>query len=151
LTAEFFVCAGRLGKPHYLDRQALHDLMDAGMGIGSHGMNHVDWRRTDDRELEAEIPDALARLEEASGKPIRSVAIPFGSYDRRVLTKLRLAGLDAVYTSDGGYADASRWLRPRNTLDRSWQGKDFVSAAGRAVGPWQTVRRALAIAYKRWR
>ncbi len=38
------------------------------------------------------------------GEPVSSVAIPFGSYDRRVLRRLRGAGLRRVYTSDGGRA-----------------------------------------------
>jgi peptidoglycan/xylan/chitin deacetylase (PgdA/CDA1 family) len=151
LTAEFFVCAGRLGKAGYLDRGALAELIDAGMGVGSHGMNHVDWRRTDDRELNAEIPDAIAKLEQVSGRSVGSVAIPFGSYDRRVMARLRRARLNAVYTSDGGYAGTDDWLRPRNTLDRSWQDGDFVSACGRSGGPWKTWRRKVSIAYKQWR
>ena len=44
LKAIFFVVAGRIGLPHYLDRAALRDLMSAGMEIGSHGMHHCDWR-----------------------------------------------------------------------------------------------------------
>ena len=43
LKAIFFVVAGRIGLPHYLDRVALRDLMSAGMEIGSHGMHHCDW------------------------------------------------------------------------------------------------------------
>ena len=38
LFASFFVCAGRVGKKHYLDRSMIRDLRGAGMGVGSHGM-----------------------------------------------------------------------------------------------------------------
>ena len=48
LTASFFVCAGRIGEDGYLDAAAIRELAAAGMGIGSHGWSHVDWRATDD-------------------------------------------------------------------------------------------------------
>src|SRR5262245_45071601 len=38
LTATFFICAGRIGAPHYLGRSALGEMLAAGMGIGTHGM-----------------------------------------------------------------------------------------------------------------
>src|SRR5262245_57103342 len=44
LLAGFFVCSGRIGKKHYLDSSMIHDLLDSGMTIGSHGMYHRDWR-----------------------------------------------------------------------------------------------------------
>src|SRR5262245_13348489 len=34
LKASFFICAGRIGAAHYLDRSALADLLAAGMEIG---------------------------------------------------------------------------------------------------------------------
>ena len=58
LTACFFVCAGRIGLEGYLDRSAMNELISAGMEIGSHGWNHVNWRRIDDKTLDIEIDDA---------------------------------------------------------------------------------------------
>ena len=49
LTAEFFVLAGCLGERGRVDRDGVHELVDAGMTIGSHGWSHSDWRRLDDR------------------------------------------------------------------------------------------------------
>ena len=42
LAATFFVCAGRIGEPGYLDADQLRELADAGMSVGSHGWDHVD-------------------------------------------------------------------------------------------------------------
>jgi peptidoglycan/xylan/chitin deacetylase (PgdA/CDA1 family) len=89
LTATFFVCADRIGLPHYLDRSAIDDLLQAGMAIGSHGMRHRDWRKLDDGALDEEISGARARLADVCGKPVQMASIPFGSYDRRVLARLR--------------------------------------------------------------
>src|SRR5882757_21697 len=116
LKADFFVLAGLLGQPGRLDRSGLHDLMRTGMRIGSHGWAHRDWRRLTDEQAREEIVQANKVLTELIGEPVTEVAVPFGSYDRHVLRRLRRAGVRRVYTSDGGRATAGSWLQPRNSL-----------------------------------
>jgi peptidoglycan/xylan/chitin deacetylase (PgdA/CDA1 family) len=116
LTATFFLCSGRLQAPEYLDRAAVRDLLDAGMEVGSHGMHHRDWRTLDAGALEEEIGTARRMLEDVCGRTIAAAAIPFGSYNRRVLKRLRAERFACVYTSDRGLARQHAWLRPRNTL-----------------------------------
>jgi hypothetical protein len=52
--------------------------------------------------------------------------LPFGAYDRRLLERLRTAGVAGVYSSDGGTAREGAWLQGRNSLrhdlDRGWIG-----------------------------
>jgi peptidoglycan/xylan/chitin deacetylase (PgdA/CDA1 family) len=62
LVASFFICAGRIGKKHYLDESMIKDLLGAGMAIGSHGMNHLNWRNLSSSALDSEICDARKRL-----------------------------------------------------------------------------------------
>ena len=38
---------------------------------------------------------------------------PFGSYDRRVLARLRRSGVQCAFTSDGGHARPGSWLQNR--------------------------------------
>ena len=87
------------------------------MAIGSHGMRHRDWRKLDDDALDDEISEARARIADVCGRPVRMASIPFGSYDRRVLARLRREDLDCVHTSDGGLARSGAWLKPRESLD----------------------------------
>ena len=49
LRATFFVVAGRLGTPRFLDERGVRALAAAGMEIGCHGMSHPPWRGLDDR------------------------------------------------------------------------------------------------------
>jgi peptidoglycan/xylan/chitin deacetylase (PgdA/CDA1 family) len=116
LNAIFFIVAGRIGSPHYLDRSALRDLISAGMEIGSHGMHHCDWRSLEPKRLHVEVDAARHRIEDVCGKPVTKVGIPFGSYDHRVLKQLHAERLDCVYTSDGGLARSDAWLKPRQTI-----------------------------------
>jgi peptidoglycan/xylan/chitin deacetylase (PgdA/CDA1 family) len=121
LKAIFFVCAGRIGAAKYLDKIALAELVAAGMEIGTHGMNHRDWRKLGKAELDSEVLHARLRIEDACAKRVTKAAIPFGSYDRRVLQRLRREPLKCVYTSDRGMAKSQGWLKTRTAADRTWE------------------------------
>jgi peptidoglycan/xylan/chitin deacetylase (PgdA/CDA1 family) len=116
LTAEFFVLAGLLGDTGRLDADGVRNLLGAGMAVGSHGWAHRDWRRLDDGQAHEEIIEANRLLSELVGHPVSRVAIPFGSYDRHVLRRLRLAEVTRAYTSDGGQARPGSWLQARTSL-----------------------------------
>ncbi|MEV8637376.1 polysaccharide deacetylase family protein [Streptosporangium sp. NPDC051023] len=127
LTAEFFVLAGLLGQPGRLEESGVRQLLSAGMRIGSHGWAHRDWRKMDTEQAVQEIVDANRFLGELTGQPVSRVAIPFGSYDRHVLGRLRQAKVTRAYTSDGGRAKPGSWLQPRNSLrhdiDATWANR----------------------------
>lgn len=116
LTAEFFVLAGMLGQRGKLDADGVRELLAAGMSVGSHGWAHRDWRRIDETQAAQEFAEAHRVLAELTGRPVTSVAIPFGSYDRHVLARIRQARISRAYTSDGGRAQPESWLQPRNSL-----------------------------------
>jgi peptidoglycan/xylan/chitin deacetylase (PgdA/CDA1 family) len=125
LTASFFVVAGLIGEPGYLDRADVRELVGAGMTIGCHGMRHRAWRGLDSAALTEELIDARHLLESAAGSPVREAACPFGRYDRRSLKSLRDSGYERVFTSDGGWADPAAWLQPRATVSRQ-HGAEIV-------------------------
>jgi peptidoglycan/xylan/chitin deacetylase (PgdA/CDA1 family) len=116
LLARFFPLAGRLGSPGYVDAVGIRQLVDAGMTIGSHGMRHRSWRGLDAVSEREELTIARALIIEAAGQPVTSVACPFGSYDRRVLERLRGHGYTQVFTSDRRRAHAGDWLQPRYSI-----------------------------------
>jgi peptidoglycan/xylan/chitin deacetylase (PgdA/CDA1 family) len=136
LTAEFFPLAGRLGQRGYLDRAGVRELARAGMEIGSHGWEPRDWRRLDDRHARRELTEAPKLLGALCGRPVCRFSLPFGAYDRQVLTRLRQAGATRVYTSDGGAASHDGWLQARTELRHDVDGEwlDDVLVAGRRRG-----------------
>jgi peptidoglycan/xylan/chitin deacetylase (PgdA/CDA1 family) len=113
LDATFFVLAGRLGRPGSLDPGAVRHLAAEGMRIGSHGMDHADWRQMAPGVATRELVDAREILAETLGAPVTEVACPRGQYDRRALRQLREAGYDAVHTSDRARAAEGSWIQPR--------------------------------------
>ena len=151
LQASFFVCAGRIGKEHYLDDSMIKDLLDGGMSIGTHGMHHRNWRILDAITLEEEIADARRKLEDVVQRPVTTVAIPFGSYDRRVLNRLMRDSWDCVYTSDRGKARSSAKIKPRETVDVTMPDENILRTLS-APPPWgMRIRRELTCLYKRLR
>jgi peptidoglycan/xylan/chitin deacetylase (PgdA/CDA1 family) len=142
VSAHFFVVAERVGAPGYLSGADLRTLRDAGMRIGLHGMRHRPWRGLADSELDEEIDDARRALEAEIGGPVTAAACPFGSYDRRVLGRLRGAGLQRVFSSDGGRAAAGAWLQPRNTLRAGTGAADVERIAAGSGAAAASIRRA---------
>jgi peptidoglycan/xylan/chitin deacetylase (PgdA/CDA1 family) len=134
LSATFFVVAGRLGTPGYLDEAGVRELAAAGMGVGCHGMRHRPWRRLDEATLREELVEAKQRLEAIVERPVTQAACPFGAYDRRTLHALRRHGYREVYTSDRGTARPDGWLRPRNTV-RDHDGPDLLQRIVRSERP----------------
>ena len=123
--AQFFLCAGRLGSADFLDETGVRALRAASMPIGSHGMNHVPWRKLPISELNREIAKAKQLLEDVIGASVDAAACPFGAYDRLSLNALQLARFTRVYTSDGGTASSEDWLVARNTIHR-WDSPNSV-------------------------
>lgn len=116
LSATFGLVAGRLGEPGFLTVEDVRGLRELGMSVASHGMSHKAWRGLSDAELREEIVDSRGLIEEVAGGRVTHAVCPFGSYDRRVLARLRAAGFERVFTSDGGAASADAWLQPRTSL-----------------------------------
>ncbi|MFC5833690.1 polysaccharide deacetylase family protein [Nonomuraea insulae] len=151
LRAEFFVLAGLLGERGRLAEADVRELVKAGMRVGSHGWAHRDWRKIDHRQAVEELDAAHQRISRLSGHPVTRVAIPFGSYDRHVLRRLRQAGVTRAYTSNGDRARPDAWLQDRYTLwhdlDAKWTRQVLDGSPSLALRARKTAGRA----YKRWR
>lgn len=151
LTATFFLIAGRLRVPGFLDQDGVRALAAAEMEIGCHGMHHRCWRGLDQSALHEELVEAKAILEQTVDKPVTQAACPFGSYDRHVLRAVRRCGYHQVFTSDRGLARPGDFLQVRNSvgpgdapglLERVAAGDASLSSAA---------RQRVKLAVKRWR
>jgi peptidoglycan/xylan/chitin deacetylase (PgdA/CDA1 family) len=151
LTAEFFVLAGMLGAPGRVSKSDVATLLESGMSVGSHGWSHVDWRSLDDSTAHREMHEAHEVLSDLTEQPVRRVAVPFGSYDRTVLSRLRKAGVQRVYTSDGGPTSADRWLQARTSLHATMTSSWIRSVVFDDATPVVRARRIAARTVKRLR
>lgn len=151
LHATFFVVAGRLGTPGFLDAAGVEELAAAGMTIGCHGMRHRAWRGLDDVALREEVVEAKAMLEGVVARPVTQAACPFGSYDRRVLRRLRGSGYHHVYTSDRGTSRYRDFLQARNSIGPHDDPGVLERIMLRESTPYRALPRRAKLAVKRWR
>lgn len=151
MTADFFVCAGLVGKQGHMNQDQLKEMISKGMRIGSHGYDHRSWRNLEDRELNREIEDARSALEDFTGTSVKVAACPFGDYDSRVLKRLKEADFDRVYTSDKGRAWSDHWLQSRNAI-RSWHTRDqILRILSPSPSPIREVERRIKTFFKKLR
>jgi peptidoglycan/xylan/chitin deacetylase (PgdA/CDA1 family) len=121
------------------------------MEIGTHGKDHRNWRGLDEATLDAELGEARRRIEDICGAGVTKAAIPFGSYDRRVLKRLHRERFACVYTSDRGLAQCDAWLKPRDTMDKTWSEQKIMQVLAAKPSMRARLRREAAMLYKRLR
>ena len=149
LKASFFPLAGRTDTEGSLSGENMRALVAAGHKIGTHGHDHVDWRKLDDESAAKELETARATLEAVAGVDIDMAAIPFGAYDRATLARLKAAGYRIAYTSDGGGAEDGAWLQPRTSVRKEMGEADFAWLLSGEEKPARKLRRFAAMAKKR--
>lgn len=120
LTARFFVLADRIGHPGSLSASQIREMGTAGMTIGSHGWDHIDWRQATKAALRREFYDARESLQDILGKKVDTLAVPFGLFDRRVVAEAQKAGYRQIFTSSGGFSSSGQGLIPRNCLQNGF-------------------------------
>ncbi len=150
LRARFFVLTGRLGQAGSLHKAHLHSLQDAGMQIGSHGIDHVSWPTLDDAALRQELETSRTQLEEICGRSITEAGIPFGRYDARVLRALRASGYTTAWSSDGGQWRQGAFLRPRTSLRGDMSSAEMRAILSGHMPALRRLRRAIGMTRRRW-
>lgn len=150
LRATFFALAGRLDDPSSLSPDDLREVRAAGMGIGTHGWQHVPWRGLSDADAVREFDDARVALAEASAGGIVDAALPLGRYDRAALRALRARGYRSVYTSDRFAYSERSWLRARYSVTNADTASSVRQYATGRAG-FSGLRNALASTVKRLR
>lgn len=98
-NATFYLTAGFLGTPGYLNAGQVRDLDAQGFQIGCHSMTHRYLSDLAEPDLKREIVDAKQRIEAIVGHPIQHFSCPGGRYDPRTLQIARQAGFGSVANS----------------------------------------------------
>ena len=105
--ATFYLTAGFLGTPGYMNAKQVQELDALGFEIGCHSMTHAYLSDLAEPELKREIADAKLRIEQIVGRPIQHFSCPGGRFDRRALDTARSAGFRTVANSQF-HANTSR-------------------------------------------
>lgn len=148
LQASFFIPTARIGQQGSLNEKCIRELLRAGMHIGSHGINHVDWSAMSGGDLDSEIHTSKALLEDLCSLEISAAAIPFGRYNARVLRALKHAGYKEAYSSAGGEMKPARFLRPRTSVRRDMSMKSIDLLLTGYVAPVKRLRNLIGAAIR---
>lgn len=149
LDARFFVLTGRIGKQGSLGAKDIIALEKAGMVIGSHGIDHLNWTDLSPADLQREVTDSRTVLEQITGHAITEAAIPFGAWNARVLRALKDAGYTRAWSSDAGTLRDGRFLAPRNSVRGDMSDVEFSAALSGQLPVKRQLRRAVGILRKR--
>jgi peptidoglycan/xylan/chitin deacetylase (PgdA/CDA1 family) len=96
----------------------LRELADRGVEIGSHTVTHPHLTRLAEADLDRELGESRARLEDELGRPCNLLAYPYGENDDRVREAARRAGYVAAFALRESFAPADPFALPRVDLYR---------------------------------
>lgn len=122
MTAVFFVIVNSIDKTLSRDywhasAEELQKISAANFSIGSHTLSHPRLNQLSDEELQKELAESKAALENLIGRSIKLIAYPYGDYDRNVIDGVSDAGYKAAFIVDvldsGTFDRAARWSIPR--------------------------------------
>ncbi|MDB5061588.1 MAG: polysaccharide deacetylase [Mucilaginibacter sp.] len=93
----FFVMTVSIGRPHYMNKEQIKQLSDAGNVIGSHTWDHHNFKKFTGKDWETQIDKPTKKLEEITGKKITYFAYPFGLWNLQGIPELKKRGFVAAF------------------------------------------------------
>lgn len=117
----------------------LRGLVERGVVVGSHTLSHAHLTHVDDAQLDRELRESRARLEDGLGVPCRYLAYPYGEQDARVRVAARRAGYEAAFALPGSARPLDVFALPRVGIYRADGVARFALKTALAHGPAETL------------
>lgn len=100
-----FLITESVGGKGQLTWEDVAALEEAGWGVGSHTVSHVDPTKVSAEELAEEFTASRAAIEEHIPSEVVALAYPYGNYDEQVMRQAQEAGYRVAFSIDRGPAD----------------------------------------------
>ena len=97
----------------------LREIAERGVEIGSHTATHAHLTQLTDDELDRELRESKARIEDVLGRPVRLLAYPYGEHDGRVQRAASRAGYAASFAQWPGSSIRNDHALPRVSFYRA--------------------------------
>ena len=119
-----FITSRWVGKPGYLDREQLRELMEDPLcTIGVHGTEHRVLTQVGEKERQEEIFQSKDELEQMLGKKLDLFAYSNGRYDEGILAMMPQAGYKAACAVAGRplnkHFDFGPYAYPRQSVEEA--------------------------------
>lgn len=127
--ATIFVAVSLLDTEGYLTTAQVKEMSDSGyVSIQSHTVSHTDLSYQDETGLEYEFASSVEALEKITGRSVRSIAYPAGSYNDLTESVAERYFVSA-YTTESPYSTLSytNMNIPRYRVNRGVSGESFKS------------------------
>jgi peptidoglycan/xylan/chitin deacetylase (PgdA/CDA1 family) len=116
LPATFFVPSGLLGRTQGMTRSMVREVAERGIKIGAHSVTHRRLTTLSRREVEAELHDCKAALEDLTGMECRELAYPYGLYNETAMAIAESAGYACAFGASLRESPDARFALPRATI-----------------------------------
>ncbi|GAC1455842.1 MAG: hypothetical protein NVSMB7_17450 [Chitinophagaceae bacterium] len=93
----FFIMTVSLGRAHYMTRQQVKELAEAGNEIGSHTWDHKNIKQFTDADWPIQVDKPTKTLESITGKTVKYFAYPFGLWNEAAILQLKAHGFQAAF------------------------------------------------------
>ena len=100
----------------------LKDMVNYGIDIESHTVNHVHLDTLPYEEQLKELKDSKATIEKITNKEVLSIAFPFGDYNENTLKAVTEAGYSIAFTTNRGLANRTD---NKIALDRIYVSSEY--------------------------
>ncbi len=132
--AEFFANVSFIGQSNFMNWEQLGSLVEAGMSVQSHGLQHNPMTEYSHEELVHELRGSKEAIEENLGPKVKYFAAPGGFVDKRVCQEALAVGYEAVCNSEPGLARIGTTIK-RVAVMHSTSQKSFEALVQRKSGP----------------
>jgi peptidoglycan/xylan/chitin deacetylase (PgdA/CDA1 family) len=103
LKGTFHLNSGKFSAKGIIGQNEIKALYE-GHEVSVHGYNHLGMKELSATDLFYEVGEDRRMLEKLSGKFVRGMAYPFGSYNEKSITTLRSLGIEYARTVDDSYS-----------------------------------------------
>jgi peptidoglycan/xylan/chitin deacetylase (PgdA/CDA1 family) len=93
----FFIMTVSLDRPHYMSKEQVKALADAGNVIGSHTWDHHNVKKYIDQDWVTQIEKPSKQLQSITGKPVKYFAYPFGLWNAAAIPHLKQRDMLAAF------------------------------------------------------
>ncbi len=122
MKATIFVISSGIDGGYYMSSDQLKDMVNYGIDIESHTVNHVHLDTLSYEEQLKELKDSKATIEKITNKEVLSIAFPFGDYNENTLKAVTDAGYSIAFTTNRGLANRTD---NKIALDRIYVSSEY--------------------------
>ena len=106
IKATIFLMTVGVDEGYYLSSQQIKEMIDYGMDIQSHTVNHVHLNELSYDEQLAELKNSKEFIENITHREVIALAYPFGDYNDDSIRAAKEAGYTLCFTTNNGLASS---------------------------------------------